>query len=249
PAVARLSAAPQAATASAPAARPAGLSPARAALEAARNGGKLPPMASAVPKVVSAPPPWEDEPPPATGQAVSETAAAVAQKKTESSASVVALNDADVAVAPERPVQAPQQRMPARAPAPVPELNWDGNWPALAAALPLRGVVQQLAQQSELLKCEVQGEGAQFLLRIPLETLRSAGSVEKLTAALTEHFGRPVRVETEIGAVEHTANAVAVAEREARQRQAEEDMQRDPFVLALMREFGATIVPGSIRPV
>ncbi|MGE5623172.1 MAG: DNA polymerase III subunit gamma/tau C-terminal domain-containing protein, partial [Bacillota bacterium] len=249
PAVARLSAAPQAATASTPAARATGLSPARAALEAARNGGKLPPMASAAPKVASAPP-WEEEPAPAAAQAVPETAAAAAQKKTESSASAAALNEADVAVAAETPTQAPPpSRLRARAPTPVPELNWDGNWPALAAALPLRGVVQQLAQQSELLKCDVQGDGAQFLLRIPLETLRSAGSVEKLTAALTEHFGKPVRVETEIGAVEHTANAVAVAEREARQRQAEEDMQRDPFVLALMREFGATIVPGSIRPV
>ncbi|HJV50302.1 MAG TPA: DNA polymerase III subunit gamma/tau [Noviherbaspirillum sp.] len=250
PAAARLSVAPQVAAASVPAARPAGLSPARAALEAARNGGKLPPMTGATPKVASVPPPWEDEPPAANEQVVPETAGAAAQKKTESAASTAVLNEAEVAVVQEKPVEfAPAPRGQARAAAPVPELNWDGNWPALAAALPLRGVVQQLAQQSELLRCEVQGEGAQFLLRIPLETLRSAGSVEKLTAALTEHFGKPIRVETEIGAVEHTANAVAVAEREARQRLAEENMQRDPFVLAVMREFGATIVPGSIRPV
>jgi DNA polymerase III subunit gamma/tau len=86
-------------------------------------------------------------------------------------------------------------------------------------------------------------------LRIPLDTLRSAGSVDKLSAALSEHFGRPVRVNTELGAVAHTANAAAVAEREARQREAEESMRNDPFVQTLMREFGATLVPGSIKPI
>ncbi len=65
---------------------------------------------------------------------------------------------------------------------------------------------------------------------------------------LTERFGRNVRVETEIGAVEHTANAAALAERDARQKRTEELMKSDPFVQNLMREFGATIVPGSIKP-
>ena len=58
------------------------------------------------------------------------------------------------------------------------------------------------------------------------DTLRSAGSVDKLAGALTEHFGKTVRVETEIGAVEQTANAKAVADREARQR--ERDRQLRP---------------------
>jgi DNA polymerase III subunit gamma/tau len=109
--------------------------------------------------------------------------------------------------------------------------------------------VHQLAQQSELLQCELLGDGAQFHLRIPVDTLRSAGAVDKLANALSEHFGKTIRVQTEIGAVEQTANAAAVAEREARQRQAEQNLHSDPFVQTLMREFGATIVPGSIKPV
>ena len=131
---------------------------------------------------------------------------------------------------------------------PIPELQWDGNWPALAASLPLRGVVHQLALQSELIGCGTQGDGVQFKLRIPVDTLRSAGSVDKLAQALTAHFGKPVRVGTELGAVAQTANALAIAEREARQREAEEKMQSDPFVQALMREFNAVIVPGSVKP-
>jgi DNA polymerase-3 subunit gamma/tau len=86
-------------------------------------------------------------------------------------------------------------------------------------------------------------------LRIPVDTLRSAGAVDKLANALSEHFGKTIRVQTEIGAVEQTANAAAVAERDARQRQAEQGMQSDPFIQTLMREFGATIVPGSVKPV
>jgi DNA polymerase-3 subunit gamma/tau len=40
-----------------------------------------------------------------------------------------------------------------------------------------------------------------------------------------------------------------MADRAERQRQAEETMHSDPFVQTLMREFGATIVPGSIKPI
>jgi DNA polymerase-3 subunit gamma/tau len=132
---------------------------------------------------------------------------------------------------------------------PVPELNWDGLWPNLAASLPLRGVSQQLAQQSELVSCKQDGNAHVFRLRVPLPTLLSAGSVDKLTAALTERFEKNIRVETEIGAVEQTANAQAVAERGVRQQQAEASIQGDSFVQTLMREFGATIVTGSVRPI
>ncbi|RJG01712.1 DNA polymerase III subunit gamma/tau [Noviherbaspirillum sedimenti] len=250
---AKLAAAPQAASASVPVARPAaaGMSPALAALAAARNGGKLPagataaaprPAAPAVPvsqQQSKAPPPWDDEVPHPAFE--SGAAAAAAQKKTE----------APVALVPAAAAALPPSVPPPRAAlcAPVPQLNWDGNWPVLAAGLPVRGVTQQLAQQSELLQCEADGNAAQFHLRVPLETLCAAGSIDKLVAALSEHFGKTVRVTTEIGAVEQTASAAAQAERAERQRQAEETMQGDPFVQTLMREFGATIVPGSIRPI
>ena len=72
--------------------------------------------------------------------------------------------------------------------------------------------------------------------------------MEKGTAALCEHFGQPLRVTTEIGAVVHTASAQAQEARAERQRAAEETIQNDPFVQTLMRDFGATIVPGSIKP-
>ncbi|OWW20854.1 DNA polymerase III subunit gamma/tau [Noviherbaspirillum denitrificans] len=270
PAPAARPAAPvQAAPVAAAPSRTAGaMSPARAALEAARNAGKAPsaPVAArpAAPAPVQAPvhspapaasvPPWEDNPPPPASEWGDYDSAppAAAQKKTELKPVEDAFGDTavveeEVPAAP--PPEPPAPRVKALPPTPVPSLNWDGDWPALAASLSLRGVVQQLAQQSELLKCEDQGEGVSIHLRIPLDTLRSAGSVDKLAAALTEHFGKNARVSTEIGAVEQTANAQAVADREARLREAEDKLQRDPFVQAMMREFGATIVPGSIKPI
>lgn len=132
---------------------------------------------------------------------------------------------------------------------PIKEFGWDGHWPNLAAVLPLRGVAQQLAQQCELIKCDNSNGVMQFHLRVAVETLLSAGSVDKLAAALTEHFGKTIRVTTEIGAVQQTANAQAVAQREALQRETEETLKNDPFVQALIREFGAMIVPDSIKPI
>ena len=268
---ARLSAAPQAATASAPASRPAvPMSPARAALEAARNGGKMPPIAprptpTPAPAIAapapapsaSVPPPWEQDQPPMPDSSAMELSSAVAQKKTEQF-------DVDITIAPSpvpaaTPAAAPP--VPTKAAEPLPfdpaklvlhpikEFDWDGHWPNLAAILPLRGVAQQLAQQSELIKCDNSNGVMQFHLRVAVETLLSAGSVDKLATALTEHFGKTIRVTTEIGAVQLTANAQAIAQREALQRETEETLKNDPFVQTLIREFGAMIVPDSIKPI
>ncbi|WP_432383007.1 DNA polymerase III subunit gamma/tau [Duganella sp. P38] len=142
---------------------------------------------------------------------------------------------------------------PAKAPyayviTPVQELNWDGNWPAVAAALPLRGTAQQLAMQAEMVRCGIEGNAAVFTLRVPIETWRTPGNIEKLTAALSERFGRPVRVDSELGAVWYTASAEAQAYREACQRAAEDTIANDPFVNSMIRELDAWVVPGSIVP-
>jgi len=127
--------------------------------------------------------------------------------------------------------------------------EWDGNWPQLSASLPLRGVAQQLAQQSELVSFEVAPNVITLGLRIPLETLLASDSVEKLAASLAENFTLPVRLVTEIGAVKRTASAAAVVERAVRQEAAEVAIRSDQLVQGLMRVFGATIVPGSVKPV
>ena len=281
--VARLSATPQTAVTSAPAARSAApMSPARAALEAARagmkaavGGGAVRPAAEAMPisapavpasapapiaaatapaatqavrpeaPMEEAPPPWMDEgmayePPPYDFPDGAEAREAV-------------LAPVAAAVPLARPALAPASTAARTVtpfkPEPVAALSWDGDWPALAARLPVRGVVQQLAQQSELLRVDTSQAVPVFHLRVAVLTLLTAGgSGDKLTAALSEHFGRTVRIEGEEGRVAHTANAASVAEREARQKRTEEIFESDPFVQKLMREFGASIMPGSVKP-
>ncbi|AYR25858.1 DNA polymerase III subunit gamma/tau [Herbaspirillum rubrisubalbicans] len=188
-------------------------------------------------------PPWEEE----TGSAAMPPSVPMAEATEKKAEPVIAPAAAVEPPAPQRPSATPaQQQETARIAA---ELGWDGHWPTLAASLSaLRGVAHQMAFQSELVRCEaLNGGNVCFHLRIPLETLRSSGSVDKLVAVLSERFGKEIRVETEIGAVSDTANAVAEAERAERQRKAEQKMKSDPFVVSMMREFGATIVPGSIQ--
>jgi DNA polymerase-3 subunit gamma/tau len=133
---------------------------------------------------------------------------------------------------------------------PVDAIGWDGNWPALAAALPLRGVCQQLALQTELIDCVSDGASATFRLRVPVDTLRASGNSEKLCAALQERFPDVrVNIDTEIGPVWYTAGAEAKARRERLQREAEATVDADPFVQEMARTFDAFVVPGSVRPI
>ena len=300
PAAARLSSAPPTASVSAPMARPdtTGMSPARAALEAARaassrkvgtarpaqSAAATPsPAPAAAPAAVARPapvaakpavaeyapqvpqnssvPPWEEEIPLPMDLPDTDFSSSVAEKKTETYSQTMPPARASGGAAahparqpvraepvPQQPVAAPEP-LPPLVLQPVPSLNWDGNWPLLAANLSVRGVAQQLALQSELANCDSSGAAVQFNLRIPFATLRSAaGSVEKLAAALSEHFGKTVKVETELGTVHHTAHAQAMAAQAERQRLAEQTAQSDPFIQSMVREFGASIVPGSIRP-
>lgn len=162
-------------------------------------------------------------------------------------------DSASAVAAPLGQIQAAKPAAPKQPPrpyvlVPVPALGWDGNWPAVAAALPLRGVAQQLAVQAELIECVHESHVTLFKLRVPIETWRSQANVDKLAAALSERFNCKVQVETELGAVWYTASAEAQAHREATQRKAEETIENDPFVQSMMRDFDAIVVPGSITP-
>ena len=262
--VARLNAAPASATQSI--AVPRAMSPGRAALDAAR--GIVRPSAGAAPVPVGKRAVAYAEPvtSPAVDVAQSDTTAYFAdsgmpplgefseaaepmtarppQKKTDNVVAVVTAS----AMAAAMVEATPAVIAPPPVPVPVPALNWDGDWPALAVQLPLRGVIQQLALQAELDRSDTT-DGIELRLRVPLETLASPANIEKLATAVSTHFGQPVRIVVDIGNVLHTANTKAQAVRADRQREAELTIHSDPFVLSMMREFGATIVPGSIKPV
>ena len=240
----------------------------------AQPGGSAPQGAQA--RAPGRPAPWEDDPagltmgaavleaPPPVQHTQAQPRQAAPQAQPQQAADeddlppwVTEFSDDSATPAGEpAPVSAPaaapvRQTQPAQAPyaytiTPVPALDWDGNWPLLAAHLPLRGVAQQLATQAELIDCTIDGNTALFRLRCPIDTWRTPPNVEKLTAALTERFDRAVRVETELGPAWYTTTAEQQVHREACQRKAEEAVHGDPFVQSMVREFGAFVVPGSI---
>ncbi|NML34009.1 DNA polymerase III subunit gamma/tau [Paraburkholderia antibiotica] len=128
---------------------------------------------------------------------------------------------------------------------PLDPLGFTGDWPALAVDLPLKGISYQLAFNSELMALE----GSTLKLNVPVPQYAEASQVAKLKAALVERLGRNVDVQVEVGAARRTAAAHDAAVRAQRQQEAEREIRADPFVQSLIREFGASIVDGSIRPI
>ena len=127
---------------------------------------------------------------------------------------------------------------------PTPEGDfWHATVTQLIATDAITAMVRELALQSQL----VARDTDQWLLRVERESLNQPGSRERLSQAL-QKAGFAVRLAVEIGRVSDSPvrrNQLASAEK---QMAAEKIIFDDPFVQSLMQDFGAKIVPGSIRP-
>ncbi|MEX3527209.1 MAG: DNA polymerase III subunit gamma/tau [Burkholderia sp.] len=150
----------------------------------------------------------------------------------------------DVSVAPQ-PAPAPVDTRPLPPAVPLDAIGYQGEWPQLAASLPLKGVAYQLAVNSELTSLE----GGALKLTVPVPQYADTAQVAKLKTALAEALGKPVELSVEVGPARRTAAALDAVERARRQRQAEQEIGADPFVQQLIRDFGARIVEGSVKPV
>jgi len=120
------------------------------------------------------------------------------------------------------------------------------EWPQFVSQLRISGLARELAAHSELLSAE----GDHLKLRVSIKSYAETANVERLRAALTEHFGRPIRVSVEVGSTEGATTAATLAEqaRAERLRNAEQAIYADPFVQELIENFGAQVEPQSIRP-
>jgi len=211
-------------------------SPAMAALAAARSGKTSKSAGEVAPDPIAPPFP--------VTSALTESTTASSQKKTElNSAPVDAFVD-DVVERSAAPINITTSTSTTATTS-----STKIDWPVVVRKLDLRGVAQQLATQSELVNVREDDVVIKIDLRIPVDTLLSAGSAEKLAAALTGYLNKKVSITTEIGVVRQTAHAATLAEQADRLQQAEQTLESDPFVQTLKREFGATIVPGSVRPI
>lgn len=122
------------------------------------------------------------------------------------------------------------------------------NWPGFAAALPLRGLVRQLAHQSELIRVEPVAQGVLTLsLRVPVAQMTDIALVQRLEKVLAERLGQAVKLVLTIGKVSASAASIDADVRAAKQQVVEEKVGGDPFVQKLMDEFDMEIVPGSVH--
>jgi len=119
---------------------------------------------------------------------------------------------------------------------------WTETVRTLIAAESINALVRELALQSQLMGRDT----GQWQLRIESESLNQGTARERLQTAL-QSLGHEVRLVVEIGKVTDSPamrNAAALLEK---QKAAEELIQSDPLVQNMIQEFGAKIVPGSIK--
>jgi DNA polymerase III subunit gamma/tau len=124
--------------------------------------------------------------------------------------------------------------------------SFDGNWRNLVDRLKL-GLARALAQNCELLSHDAHN----FYLSVPEAHKHLLGESyqEKLRTALTQHFGTKIRLHFTVGGSGNTPAAQISQEKAHIQSAAESAIREDDFVQALVKEFGAQIIPSSIKPI
>ena len=134
--------------------------------------------------------------------------------------------------------------------------HWATRVQGLIAAELIAALVRELALQSEL---QSQEEGV-WTLRVERQSLNHAGACEKLLQAIQSLHALPdanantaaapalTRLLVDVGPVADTPARRNTAAQTERQRQAEAVIENDPFVQDMVRQWGARVVPGSIRP-
>lgn len=114
----------------------------------------------------------------------------------------------------------------------------------LVRAETIAALVRELGLQSQL----VARDADQWLLRVERSSLNQGNTRDRLAAAL-QTLGHEVRLVVEIGSVSDSPARRLAAEATRRQREAEAHILSDPFVQAMMRDFGGKIVPGTLKAV
>ena len=217
------------------------------------------------------PPPWEEAPVQAVvapthgataGPAVVETCLpADAVCAADAFANVSSANDLVLPVhtqpeprppSPSQPVSQADGALTNRLPLLVPtELGdvWNGLAQALCQQDGINGLVRELLLQGQLMEQRApqeSGSSAAWVLRVERESVNHEPSRKKLEQAVAVHAGQPVRLQIEYGRVVDCPALRTAAARAQQQRQAEETFGAHPFVQAMMQEFAARTLPGSV---
>jgi DNA polymerase-3 subunit gamma/tau len=153
----------------------------------------------------------------------------------------------DVMGVPVRVQPEPQRETATAVPTVVPTPDgdfWQQTVQQLVEREAIAALVRELALQAQL----VARDEGHWMLRVERESLNQPVSRERLKAAL-HAAGHAVDLSVEVGPITDSParrNQVAAARR---QDEATQIILNDPFVQRMQREFGAKIVPGSIKPI
>jgi DNA polymerase-3 subunit gamma/tau len=146
-----------------------------------------------------------------------------------------------------RPVGAP--RAVPRGAGPAVKTAAATDWDALVAAMGLQGTAKHFAANCVML--ERKGNVVRLRLDPAGETFRRPQIEQRLTEALSQHYGEAIRLD--ITQAEAPGEILTPAKRdslaaEEKQRAAEQSIDSDPAVRAMRETFGATVKPGSVKP-
>ncbi len=124
--------------------------------------------------------------------------------------------------------------------------SFDGNWRRLVDELKL-GLARELAKHCEL----VSYDEHTISLSVPesQKHLLSPNYQEKLGSAISQYFDKKIKLQFSIGGTGNTPARQISQERAEAQANAETAIEEDSFVQALINDFGATIIPNSIKPI
>ena len=147
------------------------------------------------------------------------------------------------------------------APAPVNHTSDDGasdsktasaaqpDWGTLLAQLNVQGMAQQLAKN-----CVLQSfTDGRITLRLSQEHKHLQANkmaTEKLQAALSDYFAKPIKLNIVLGETESVTPAVVEQQaKQFKQQQASDSIAQDNFVREAQSELGASLITESIKPI
>ncbi|WP_439822679.1 DNA polymerase III subunit gamma/tau C-terminal domain-containing protein [Rhodanobacter sp. FW106-PBR-LB-2-11] len=132
---------------------------------------------------------------------------------------------------------------------PTRDANGLPDWEALIERAGLRGPFGLLAQNAVLRERDGQ------TLVLALQPAHMSLAVEPMVSQMEERIGQALGerirlrfVNSNLAAAAQTPAARAAQARDAAQAAAEQAIEGDPLVQSLKREFGARVVPQSVKP-
>lgn len=125
-------------------------------------------------------------------------------------------------------------------------MSFNGDWRSFSDSLK-PGFCKNLAQNCAL----ISHDDNSISLQVPQIHRHLLQYQEVLKTALKERFGATLKVNLAAAADDTIATPAAqISEEKAtRQASAEESLRQDPFVQDVLKDFGATVIPSSIKPI